>query len=216
MPNRADRHLRALQLARACAELGARSRTIHLITGLPPALVQRLFFPDPQATPRGRPPNSLDWYHSANLIDRAESSIFIALYRRLRSTGFAAGEALISAYRAYRAICRAPPRISFDRAFDLASHTDGIWLAREAVFEVVTCPVCASQYLSALGTVPGTRGECPFCKLLQRYPADPRLQSSFPPGPPLDGPSLPPDFLGLYRVGEAAPNAAPDAETGPE
>ena len=212
MPDRADRHLRALRLARDCAELGARIRTIHLITGLAPAMVQRLFFPDPLATTRGRPPNSLDWYHSANLIARAESSIFIALYRRLRSTGFAAGEALVSAYRAYCAICRAPQRISFDRAFDLASHTDGIWLAREPVFEVLACPACESQYLSALGTLPGTRGECPFCKLLQRYPADPRLQASFPSGPPLDPAALRQGIMALWRV----PGRDADADNRPE
>ena len=127
MPTRADRHVGAILLAQQCAELGARCRTIHLITGLKPRELQWLFFSDPQATPRGRAPDSPEWYHSANLLHRAEASIFSSVYKRLRSTGFAAGEALVSAYRSYRSICQCPYRISFDRAFDLASHTDGIW-----------------------------------------------------------------------------------------
>lgn len=185
MPTRADRHLRAVQLAKDCAVLGARARTIHCITGLPPREIQRLFFNDPQATPRGRPPASQDWYHSANLLFRADSSIFVATYRRLRTTDFSAGDALVGAYRHYQMVCQAPYRISFDRAFDLASHTDGIWIAKSSSFSVVTCPICGSEFLAAVGTVP-TGDVCPFCKLVRRYGTDPRVQSSFPTRPLLD------------------------------
>ncbi|MES2090797.1 MAG: FlhC family transcriptional regulator [Pseudomonadota bacterium] len=180
MSTRADRQLRALRLAQDCAQLGARVRTIHHLTGLNPRDVQRLFFNDPQAIPRGRPPNSLEWYHGANLIAKAESSIFMSMYRRLRSTGFGAAETLVSAYRGYQAICQCPHRISFDRAFDLASHTDGIWLASIPVFDVIACPTCGSDVLMAIGTLLHSGDNCPFCKLVQRYSCDPRLQASFP------------------------------------
>ena len=163
MPTRADRHVGAILLAQQCAELGARCRTIHLITGLKPRDLQWLFFSDSQATPRGRAPDSPEWYHSANLLHRAEASIFSSVYMRLRSTGFAAGEALVSAYRSYRSICQCPYRISFDRAFDLASHTDGIWLAKCPAFSVVPCPACESQFLAAFGAVACWNGDCPFC-----------------------------------------------------
>lgn len=185
MPTRADRHLRAVKLAKDCAALGARVRTIHCITGLPPREIQRLFFNDPQAIPRGRPPASQDWYHSANLLFRADSSIFVATYRRLRKADFSAGEALVGAYRHYQVVCQAPHRISFDRAFDLASHTDGIWIAKSSSFSILICPTCRSEFLAALGTVPASDG-CPFCKLVQRYGTDPRVQSSFPARPLLD------------------------------
>jgi hypothetical protein len=85
VPTRADRHVGAILLAQQCAELGARCRTIHLITGLKPRELQWLFFSDPQATPRGRAPDSPEWYHSANLLHRAEASIFSSVYQRLRS-----------------------------------------------------------------------------------------------------------------------------------
>ena len=185
MPTRADRHLRAVKLAKDCAALGARVRTIHCISGLPPREIQRLFFNDPRVIPRGRPPASLDWYHSANLLFRADSSIFVATYRRLRTGGFNAGDALIGAYRHYQAVCQTPHRISFDRAFDLASHTDGIWIAKSRSFAILTCPTCNSEFLAAIGTVP-VSDVCPFCKLVQRYGTDPRVQSSFPTRPLLD------------------------------
>lgn len=181
MPSRSERHLNAVKVGQDCAALGARVKTIHHITGLQPREVQRLFFTDPQAIPRGRPPNSLEWYHAANLIARAESSIFISVYRRLRRTGFGAAETLISAYRGYQAVCQCPHRISFDRAFDLASHTDGIWLARTAIFDVLGCPTCGSEFLTAIGSLTPANAECPFCKLISRYETDPRLQASFPP-----------------------------------
>ena len=141
-----------------------------------------MFFNDPQSIPRGRPPDSPEWYHSANLLFRTDASIVTAVYRRLRHAGFGHGEALVGAYRHYRVVCQAPYRISFDRAFDLASHTDGIWIAKSPSFAVVTCPSCASEFLAALGTVP-TANACPFCKLVQRYGHDTRVQTSFPTHP---------------------------------
>src|SRR4051812_10000373 len=110
-PLRVDRQLRALRLAKDCAELGARVRTIGHLTGLPPRELLRLLFPDRQNVPRGRPPDSPEWYHGANLLPRAESSIVVALYRRLREGGFAAADALVGACRHYRGICEPPQRI---------------------------------------------------------------------------------------------------------
>lgn len=205
MPTRADRHVGAILLAQHCAELGARCRTIHLITGLKPRELQWLFFSDPQATPRGRAPDSPEWYHGANLLHRAEASIFTCVYKRLRNTGFAAGEALVSAYRGYQSICQCPYRISFDRAFDLASHTDGIWLADSAAFSVATCPVCTSQFLAAFGTVAFSNHDCPFCRLVQRFGTDQRLQKSFPSqAPPADAKPLHPEMMALLCHDERA------------
>jgi len=122
MQSRVDRQLRALALAKACAACGARVRTIGHLTGLPPREALRLLFPDRLAVPRGRSPDSPEWYHGANLLHRAEASIVVALYRRLRDADFPAGEALVGAYRHYVGICQPPHRISFDRAFDLAAQ----------------------------------------------------------------------------------------------
>lgn len=182
MPTRADRYLRTIRLAKDCAELGARVRSIHCITGLPSREIQRMFFNDPSSIPRGRPPDSPEWYHSANLLYRTEASIVGAIYRRLGLSGLSHGEALVGACRHYREVCHAPYRISFDRAFDLASHSDGIWIAKSPSFSIVACPSCTSHFLAALGTIPKPEA-CPFCKLLQRYSNDPRIQTSYPAHP---------------------------------
>lgn len=176
----AERHIRALALAKECAALGARMRTIAYVTGLAHSQLAHLFFADRTSAPRGRPPDSPDWYHSANLLNRTEASIFVSIYRRIREMGFAPGEALVSGYRHYLSVCRAHPRISFDRAFDLASHMDGLWIVRTPSFSLVTCPACTSQYVTTVSAHPATNRECPFCKLLARYRRDPRIQTSFP------------------------------------
>lgn len=194
---RVERQLRALQLAKDCAELGARVRTIGHLSGLPPRELLRLLFPDRERVPRGRPPDSPEWYHGANLIYRTEASIVIALYRRLRTGGFPAADALLAAYRHYAGICEAPHRISFDRAFDLAAHTEGQWLTGTRSFSLVACPVCGSEYLAAFGAMPRTNDECPFCKLVQRYATDQRVQGAFPVRPLPDVSGL---ELGVRRL----------------
>lgn len=186
MPTRGDRHLRAMQLAKQLVALGARLKTIHLITGIPPRQVQSLFFPDAHAIPRGRAPDSTEWYHNANLILRTDACLIGAKYRQLRNQGLAAGEALVFAYRAYQAATLPPYRISLDRAFNLVSYIDGIWLAKSPSLSVLTCLRCDCEFIAAVGTV-AHRGEpCPFCKLLERFDLDHRIQACYPARPVLD------------------------------
>lgn len=191
-----DRQLRALALAKSCAAHGARVRTICHLTGLPARNVLYLLFPDRNSVPRGRSPDSPEWYYGANLLQRTDASIVVAIYRSLRESGFASGEALVGAYRHYTAICRPPWRISFDRAFDLAAHTDGLWLTEAASLCLVTCPTCRSRFLAPLGALDSSE-TCPFCKLVARYVKDPRLQVSFP-AHPAELPSA--DLLGMRAL----------------
>jgi hypothetical protein len=170
--------MRSLELARDCAELGARIRTIHHLTGLRPRELLYLLYSDRERPPRGRAPDTREWFHNANLLYRTESSVIMANFRRLRLIGFPAAEALISAYRYYQSVYRAPHRISFDRAFDLASHTEGCWIAKSASFHVLTCPRCCSQYLDAIGTLAAAERLCLFCRLIDRHRRDPRLTAS--------------------------------------
>ena len=179
MPTRGDRHLRAMQLAKQLAALGARLKTIHLITGIPPRQVQSLFFPDARSIPRGRAPDSAEWYHGANLIVRTDACLIGAKYRQLRVQGLTAGDALVLAYRAYQATTQPPHRVSLDRAFNLVSYIDGIWLASAPALSVLTCPGCGCEFIAAVGTV--AHGDtCPFCKLLERFHLDHRIQASYP------------------------------------
>lgn len=180
MPTRADRQLRAVRLAKDCFDLGARGRTIHHVTGLSLRELRRLLYADAKRVPRGRAPDSPEWYHGANLLDQAESSLFMSIYRRLRNSGFGAGETLVGAYRHYQGVCHCPSRISFDRAFDLAAHTDGIWVAKTSIFAIALCKVCGGEFLVPHGGDRCGGDNCPFCKLVQRYATDLRVQASFP------------------------------------
>ncbi len=182
--SRIDLRMRALELARDCAALGARVRTIHHLTGLRPRELLYLLFTDSEPPPRGRAPDTREWYHNANLLYQTEASVIIANSQRLRSMGFTAAEALISAYRYYQSVYRAPYRISFDRAFDLAAHTEGRWIAKSPSFHVLMCPRCGSEYLDAVGAEVSTNCHCPFCRLVDRHGRDPRLTASFPGTPP--------------------------------
>ena len=75
----------------------------------------------------------------------------------------AAGEALVFAYRAYQAATLPPYRISLDRAFNLVSYIDGIWLASAPALSVLTCPGCGCEFIAAVGTVAHPGEPCPFC-----------------------------------------------------
>lgn len=184
---RVEQCMRTLALARDCAALGARVRTIHHLTGVRPRDLQRLLFTEHSPAPRGRAPDTRDWYHTANLLYRTEASVVVANFRRLRVMGFAAAEALVASYRYYQSVYRPPYRISFDRAFDLASHTEGLWIARSPVFQIQQSLRCGSEYLAAIGTQPRTHRLCPFCDLINRHQRDPRLTASV--AAPVDGSS---------------------------
>ncbi len=199
MLTRGERQLHAMQLAKQLAALGARLKTIHVITGIPPRQVQRLFFPDARSIPRGRAPDSAEWYHGANLILRTDACIIGAKYHQLRKQGIAAGEALIQAYRAYQAATLPPYRISLDRAFNLVSYLDGIWLAREPTLSILTCSRCSCEFLAAMGTVPLPGEACLFCKLVERFHVDHRIQASYPVRPIINMTEHQLDILALAR-----------------
>lgn len=188
LSRQSERQLQRLVLARECSALGARPRTIEILTGLSPRHVLRLLHAERRTPQRGRPPDTPEWYHGGTLLDRTEASVFASLYRRLHALEFGPAQSLLGAYRRYRTVCRHAPRLSFDRAFDVARRLDGIWGAAEICFSLVRCANCGSEYLADAGATPRSPLDCPFCKLMARYPRDPRVQTSFPT-PPLPDPA---------------------------
>lgn len=175
-----NHHIRALSLAKKCAELGARVRTIGLVTGIDEEEVKRLLFQDSRSPPRGNKHNSTEWYHGANTIEQAEASIFIGIYQGMRALGVGYAEALVSGYEEFLLLRRDPEvkkRISFDRAFDLVCRTEAIWTIGTPELTVCGCSCCSHRYLAA----PGDRTlRCPFCRLQERYSIDRRIQRCFP------------------------------------
>jgi len=192
-----ERHIKALSVAKACFELGARVKTVCHLTGLNRHELVRLFFIDERSAPRGRPPDSIEWYHHANLIEQVDASLVTALFERVSALGFPPPDALIGAYRLYRERCTSATRISFDRAFDLVSALRGMWLKRTAEFALHDCPVCRSHYLASPGDHSAKLHGCPFCKLVKRYRCDTRIQAAFPIRAI---PIVPPEALGLLSA----------------
>ena len=175
-----DRHMRSLALARECATLGARRRTIVFVTGLHKNEVARLLFEDGESPKPGRHPESAEWLYKCNLFTQVEASTFVAIYRRLRALGLCASESLVAAFKCYRAQFVAAPRLNFERAFDLACHTDGIWSCDRVALGLHACARCGSHFLSSVYQRGSPSGDCPFCKLLRRYRSDKRVQEYLP------------------------------------
>lgn len=176
--NYLDRHLRTLELARDCANLGARPRTIIRITGLSRSEVMHLLFED--APPRsGKYPESTEWLNKANLFARIEASTFLSIYRDFRERGCEPRDALVGAFPHYRLLFCKDPRVTFDRAFDLVSRTDGLWRQKPDL-SLVACRTCGARYLSSLCFHPVEADPCPFCKLTSRYDCDKRVRSYLP------------------------------------
>jgi hypothetical protein len=167
-------------LAITCAELGARIRTIRLLTGLSESMLYNLFREPLTGSRRGRHPDSHEWYHTAPLSCRVEASVVVALFYKLLEKGINPPLALVTAYRHYTDAYHHAPKISFDRAFDLVARTSGYWLASKPQFAILGCPSCQSEYLTSVRLAPSTNHECPFCKLLVRYSKDFRIRNAYP------------------------------------
>lgn len=180
--SRVHRRMYALALAQACAELGARVRTIHHLSGLPPREIQRLCFSRQFPAPRGRVPDTREWYHSANVLDRSESSLVAANVHHMQHNGFPPAETLVAVYGYYMSLRTPPRRISFDRAFDLVANTEGLWISKDPCFRIIHCTRCGSSFLDALSIDAVDDRNCPFCPLIERHERDPRLTAQYPEG----------------------------------
>ena len=69
---RADTRIRSLETARECVRLGARQRTIALLTGLPTSFIFHNIYDAEHLPPRGRPPYTEDFIYRSSLKVQAE------------------------------------------------------------------------------------------------------------------------------------------------
>lgn len=172
-------HIRSLQLASACVELGARIQTVSLVTGLRTAELRRLFYSDvPSAS--GRRTDLCNWYHEANIVLRAEACVFANISSTLiTQLECAQGEALVQAYRLYREQCIATPRLSFERAFNVQCNLQGVWTTNTPQLSLRSCRHCGSRHLAAVGDVTSDLDGCVICKLVKSFHRRPHQRSSF-------------------------------------
>ena len=176
---RGERQLELLRQARELSSLGARLRTIHALTGLQPRQLQRMFFPQADRIPRGRAPDSGEWYHQANLIRQVDACVLASCFSHMHKQGWDPVDALIASYRTYQARAHGGASISMDRAFCLISHLLGLWQVRAPTLALDRCQSCACRFLVAYGASTGAPRHCPLCKLRARFDIDPRLRLTF-------------------------------------
>lgn len=175
----ASERVRALQNAQRMLEFNARTGTVCAITGI--SQKELLHLIPPRGAQSGRWPSTHEWYHTASLAQRVEASLFAVQYWRNRRNGFEVVESLIDAYGRYRTSVGEDPLISFDRAFNLICHLEGnLWGVESRSFDIAVCPHCTCQHLIQLGDQTPI-GACIFCRWVQRFAVDARLQSRFPP-----------------------------------
>lgn len=168
IPEDKARHWRALALAREAIELGARVAVASVFTGLPKLEVQRLFCAR-RAGGRstGRVPWSAYWYVTAAVFVEIHAAFFYACFRTLRELGHPPAEALVAAYKNYARHFGHDLRLSFDRAFELVAHVDGLWTTEAPRLTTVVCHGCKASYIAPRGDEPVGTGECPFCKVVR-------------------------------------------------
>jgi hypothetical protein len=166
IPEDKARRWRAMVLAREAIELGARPAVASAFTGLSRGEVQRLFC-GRSTTGRstGRVPWSAYWYVTAAVFVEIHAAYFHACFRTLRELGYAPAEALVAGYKHYRRHFGHDLRLSFDRAFELCAHVDGLWTTAAPRLMTVVCHSCKANYITPRGDEPVGTGECPFCKV---------------------------------------------------
>jgi flagellar transcriptional activator FlhC len=175
----AETHIRALQVAKECVEMGARIRTVSRITGLNIPTLRSYFYQDTSSA-SGRWLESCDWYHRSNTVERAEASVFAVIFETLLVEHRCnPAEALVSAYRQYREHCAVAPCIPFERAFNLACEMHGIWIDSPPKLSMHTCQRCRSRYVVAAGDRSADHTGCVFCRLVKRYARDAYIRAHF-------------------------------------
>ena len=144
----------------------------------------RLFFPDAQTIPLVAP-DSVRWFHSANLILRSGACLIGANLPSLRPEDWMPARPDIFLPR--QTIAPPPYRISLDRTFQ--SRFLRYWHLAESRTPSLSCPLprLRLEFLAALGAIAHQDDPCPFCQAADA--GEPlRIQASYPARPTINMP----------------------------
>jgi hypothetical protein len=148
-------------LWRRCAASGASSRTIEIISLLPPADRRRYVYGNGVEVHRGR---AAFRDPLAFQVDKAtakiEFSAFFSQYQFGRNSGLPPLESLVHAYERNASLF-VHPSVKFDHCFAAVSQLEGIWLSERPSLRLVGCRECNALVLaSRLDTASPA---CPLC-----------------------------------------------------
>jgi len=176
----AERHVRAMELARRCFLAGARISTVEYLTGLDRSVLRKYFFDRKHPPKPGKRPDSVEAFlKNATLLTMVEASVFYCAYRRHLELWPCRAESVLCGYLQHKEDVIGSA-LTLDRAFYVVCWTDGLWATREKALRFATCTVCHSRYIAALAGHEHHERDCPFCRLWSRYAADPRIKGRFP------------------------------------
>lgn len=179
-------HWRAMALAKEAIELGGRLTVVSAFTGLPRFLLNNLFGdPDAPGTIPGRKPRSAHWYLNRTVVVEIQSAFFYACFRSIRTFGYPPSDALVASYKHYLRHFGHDPRLTFDRAFDLVGHVEGLWTNAPPRLTTTICRRCRAAYLVLCTDEPIGSGGCPFCRFERPLSGQTRKALSPPAGRPM-------------------------------
>jgi hypothetical protein len=160
------RHWHSMELAKSAIELGARLSVVSAFTGLPKWELRALFCNRELPAPfPGRAPWVADWCLKQRIVVEIHAAVFHAGFRAIRHLGYPAGDALVTSYKTYLRRFGYDPRVSFDRAFELVTHLDGLWTNEPPSLATVDCRSCGSTFIRLRSPAPLRPGACPFCRV---------------------------------------------------
>jgi len=176
-------HFRSLDIAREALDLGARRSVIRQITGLSESELHRVFGTSPALTMhRGGRPSSIE-----KLFHRRETHLhasdFYNGFHHLLRRGVAPDEALVVAYRHYKARHPRDARLDFDRAFSVVTAVCRLWTTAAPSLTAVRCGICGAQFLAALDAMPSVRSHCTYCKAAEWLTKRERMPAQAPQQP---------------------------------
>jgi hypothetical protein len=172
-----------MALAKEAIELGGRLTVVSAFTGLPRFLLNNLFGdPDAPGTIPGRKPRSAHWYLNRTVVVEIQSAFFYACFRSIRTLGYPPSDALVASYKHYLRHFGHDPRLTFDRAFDLVGHVEGLWTSAPPRLTTTICRRCRAAYLVLCTDEPIGSGGCPFCRFERPLSGQTRKALSPPAG----------------------------------
>lgn len=175
-----DQNWTTLNWARLALSLGARTSVVERIIGIEHSELLRIFFDSTDhRKSAGGFPSSAEWFIKANLITAVHATDFYAIFDKLRQAGNLPAEALIKAFQKYSEKYHHDLRLSFDRAFQLITHVDGLWSTEQPELQAVACDSCRSIYVTARWKVARSCDDCPMCRLTQKFDCSARVSKRF-------------------------------------
>ena len=181
MPNHVHHHFRSLDIAREALDLGARRTVVQQITGLCEGELRRVFGACPSLTTNwGGRPSSVEKLVQGRQM-HLHASDFYNGFHHLLNRGVPPDEAMVVAYRHYKARHPGDARLGFDRAFSVVTSVCRLWTSAAPSLKPLRCRTCGARYLAPIGASAHDETPCTYCRVARRFARDGRTSTQEQP-----------------------------------